>query len=91
MDNKERSRLGGLAQSIQPIFQIGKNGITDIVIKELNDALEARELIKITVLKNSELDSKEVMAELCQKLEAEPISAIGFKIVIFRKSRRPKK
>lgn len=88
MDGKERSKLSGLAQSIQPIFQIGKNGVTDVVIKELNDALEARELIKITVLKNSGLDTREVMAELCSALSAEPISAVGFKIVIFRKNKK---
>lgn len=91
MDGKERSRLSALAQSIQPIFQIGKNGITDAVTNELNDALEARELIKITVLKNSELDAKEVLNELCERLSAEPISAVGFKIVLYRKSKNPKK
>lgn len=91
MDGKERSRLSALAQNIQPIFQIGKNGVTDAVTNELNDALEARELIKITVLKNSELDAKEVLSELCTRLSAEPISAVGFKIVLYRKSKNPKK
>lgn len=91
MDGKERSRLSALAQNLQPIFQIGKNGVTDVVINELNNALEARELIKITVLKNSELDAKEVLNELCQRLSAEPISSVGFKIVLYRKSKNLKK
>ncbi len=91
MDGKERSSLSSAAQKLQPIFQIGKNGITDAVTSELGDALEARELIKITVLKTSGLDPREVLNELCQRLAAEPISSVGFKIVLYRKSKNPKK
>ncbi|MGI6133877.1 MAG: YhbY family RNA-binding protein [Christensenellales bacterium] len=88
MDSKTRSRLSALAQNIQPIFQIGKNGITDIVIQELDKALEARELIKVAVLKNSELEPKEALRILTQKLQAQPVSAIGFKISLYRKSKK---
>lgn len=86
INSKERSQLAGLAQKIAPIFQIGKNGITDVLINELSDALDARELIKITLLKNSELEVKDVMVELCERLGADPVSAIGFKITIYRLS-----
>lgn len=88
IDSKTRSKLAAKAQKIQPVFQIGKNGITDIVIKEINDVLNARELIKITVLRNSELNAKEVLNELAEKLNAQPINAVGFKIVLYRKSNK---
>lgn len=88
IDSKTRSKLSAMAQKLQPVFQIGKNGVTDIVIKELSEALEARELIKISVLKNSELETKEVLNELAEKLNAEPISAVGFKVVLYRKSNK---
>lgn len=88
IDTKTRSKLNGLAQNIQPVFQIGKNGITDIVIKELNEVLDARELIKISILRNSELVAREVLDELCEKLSAEAVSCVGFKIALYRKSKR---
>lgn len=88
IDSKTRSKLSAIAQKVQPVFQIGKNGITDVVIKELNEALEARELIKISILRNSELDTKETLSQLAQKLNAEPVSAIGFKIVLYRVSNK---
>lgn len=88
IDSKTRSKLNSLAQHLQPVFQIGKNGITDIVVKELNEVLEARELIKISILRNSELEAREVINELSEKLSAESVSCVGFKIVLYRKSKR---
>ncbi len=86
INSKTRSKLSAMAQKLSPIFQIGKNGITDRTIKELDDVLEARELIKIAVNKNSNFTPKEVINQLAKTLNAEPISSLGNKIVLYRKS-----
>lgn len=88
IDSKTRSKLSAMAQKIKPIFQIGKNGLTDIVLKELGDALEARELIKISVIKTSELEARNIIDQLAKQLNAQPVSVIGSKIVLYRKSRK---
>ncbi|NCA92559.1 YhbY family RNA-binding protein [bacterium] len=88
INSKERKILSGMGQKIQPIFQIGKNGITDTVVKEIGEALEARELIKVSILNNSELTAREVSDLLCEKLGAEGISCVGSKAVIYRVSSR---
>ncbi|TCO79022.1 ribosome assembly RNA-binding protein YhbY [Marinisporobacter balticus] len=87
LTGKQRSYLRGLANNIKPITQIGKSGITESFIKQLDDALEARELIKIHVLENSLLDTKKTANEVAKKTRAEFIQAIGNKFVIYRKSK----
>lgn len=83
---KQRSYLKSLANSIDPILQIGKNGITDTVIKQADEALEARELIKVKVLNNSLLDVKETANSMMEELNAEFVQSIGSKFVLYRKS-----
>lgn len=87
--SKQRSVLRGLASTITPVAQIGKGGITDNMIESLSAALNKRELIKITVLNNADGTVDEYMAELCEKLAAEPVAAIGKKIVIYKRSKDP--
>ena len=86
LTGKQRAYLRGIANTIQCLYQIGKEGITDNVIAQFDDALEAREIIKIKVLPNSLLDTKDVIAELSETLNAEPVSAICSKVVIYRQS-----
>lgn len=88
--SKQRSVLRGIASSIQPVAQIGKGGITDNMIESLTSALNKRELIKITVLNNADGTVQEYMQELCEKLSAEPVCAIGKKIVVYKRSLDPK-
>ena len=88
LSSKDRKKLSSLGQTLEPVFQVGKNGMTDILVSEISDVLQARELIKISVLNNSDLEAKEVIAELCELLNAEPVSAVGKKIVIYRRSTR---
>ncbi|NMA86885.1 MAG: ribosome assembly RNA-binding protein YhbY [Tissierellia bacterium] len=88
---KQRSYLKGLAHNIEPIFQIGKNGITDNFIKQVDEALEARELIKIKVLNNSLLDPKGTANELAEATQAEFVQSIGHKFVLYRESLENKK
>ena len=87
ISSKQRAYLRGLAGSRSAIMQIGKDGITDNLIRSLDDALEARELIKVTVLKNASYTAKEACEELCEKVHAEPVQVIGNRFVIYRQAR----
>ena len=91
LTGKQRSYLKGMANSMDPIFQLGKNGVTDNFIKQVDEALEAREIIKIKVLNNSLLDTKEVASDLAQKTDAEFVQSIGNKFVLYRESKENKK
>lgn len=88
---KQRAYLRKLANPIQPIFQIGKDGIGNNLIKQLDDALEARELIKVTILESALLDTRTTCDELARQTRAEPVQAIGSKFVLYRESRDKKK
>lgn len=72
--------------NMQSLFQIGKSGVGDELIKGISQALDKRELVKITALKNCPEDKSELMSLLCEKLNAEPIALTGNKLVIYRKS-----
>lgn len=91
LTGKQRSYLKGIANRLEPIFQVGKNGITENFIKQVDDALEKREIIKIKVLNNSLLDAKEVASEVAKKTNAEFVQSIGNKFVLYRESKRNKK
>ncbi len=84
--SKQRAYLRAMANPIDPIFQIGKGGITEEILKQLALALEARELIKIHILETALLDSKECIAILAEKLCAEPVQAIGSKVVLYKRA-----
>lgn len=87
--SKQRAYLRKLANTIEPIFQIGKSGITDEMVKQIALALEVRELIKIHILETAMLETKSCCNELAELLAAEPIQAIGSKIVIYKKAEKP--
>lgn len=88
---KQRAYLRGLANTMDPIFQIGKNRIEESFLTQLKEALEARELIKIKVLENSGLGAREASDEICSKIGCEGIQAIGSKIVLYKKSEKKPK
>ncbi len=83
---KQRSYLKSLANNLDPIFQLGKNGLTENFIKQVDDALRTRELVKINVLKNSIEDPTEIANLLVKELNAEFVQSIGRKFVIYRES-----
>lgn len=87
---KQRAALRSLANDLPSLYQMGKNGISDEFLAQIEEALEANELIKITVLKNSFYTTKEAMSELCERLGCEAVSAVGSKVVIYRRSSNPK-
>ena len=91
MTSKQRAFLRKLASNIPAIFQLGKNGITDVFINELNNAIEARELIKIHVLENSDEDVKEAAREIASRTNSEIVQVMGGKITLFRKRKEKSK
>ncbi|OHW62513.1 RNA-binding protein [Andreesenia angusta] len=88
---KQRSYLKSLANTMNPIMQIGKGGVSETVLDQIDDLLEARELIKISILNNAGLDAKEVAVEVCEQLGAEYVQSMGSKIVIYRRSEENQK
>ena len=86
LDSKQRAYLRSLSNDMQVIFQIGKGGINPNMIKQVFDTLEARELIKISLLETCPTKPKETMTLLIAALGCEPVQTIGRKLVIFRRS-----
>jgi RNA-binding protein len=90
MTSKQRAKLRSMANTMDPILFVGKEGVTDGTVKEAYDALEARELIKCVVQQNCELSAREALDELCSRLGAEPVQCIGRRFVMYRESRKNK-
>ena len=88
LTSSQRARLRAIAQNLTPIFHVGKNGMNENFVRDVSTALDVHELIKIAVLKNSDLSAKDAMAELCSLTDAEPVGAIGGKFVIYRYSQK---
>ena len=88
MTSKQRSALKALASNITPITQVGKGGIGENLIRSVSEALEARELVKLTVLETADGTPREVLEEMAQALNAQPVAAIGRKIILYRRSSR---
>jgi RNA-binding protein len=91
LTGKQRSYLRSKANTLDPMFQLGKNGLTENFIKQVDVVLESKELLKISVLNNSGLDAKEVCLELADSLNAEFVQSMGNKLVIYRESKEDKK
>ncbi len=91
MTSKQRAYLRGLSNRIDAIFQIGKNGINDNLIKQLDDALKARELIKITVLETAPDSAKYLSFEISEKTNSIVVQVIGNKITLFRQKEKDSK
>jgi len=89
--SKQRSYLRSLAHNLDPIVYIGKSGVTENVIKEMDECLENRELIKVKLQEGCELNPKDVANELLPQLGAEFVQAIGRKFSIYRQSSDPEK
>ena len=91
MTGKQRAKLRAMANTLQPKYQFGKNEITENFIKQIDSALEANELIKISVLETSPLTPRELCDELCRLTGAEGIQVIGSKAVLYRRSKKDPK
>ena len=86
MTTKQRAYLKGLAMNLDPIFQIGKASLTPEFTASIDEALEARELIKISVLKNCMDEPKELAQTLAERTRSAVVQVIGKKIVLYREA-----
>ena len=91
MTSKQRAYLKSLAMTMDPIFQIGKSSLTPEVTQAVSEALEARELVKITVLKNCLDDGRSIAEVLGERTHSEVVQVIGRKIVLYREGKKDKK
>ena len=91
LNSKQRSYLKALGSNLDPIFQVGKGGVTEVMAREIRKALEARELVKITVLRNSDYDAKLALQELAELTNAEPVCAIGSKCILYKRNHKEPK
>ncbi len=83
---KERAKLKSLSHDFKPVINIGKNSITDEVIKAIDEALSSRELIKIKILNNNLDDQDEILENILTSLNADFVNHLGSIITIYRKS-----
>ena len=90
LNSRQRAQLRGLANTMDAIFQVGKGGIGEQIIKQVDDALEARELIKMTVLETSEETSCTAADKIAKAVKADVVQVIGRKFVLYRESRENK-
>ena len=91
MTSKQRAYLRGLANKIDSIFQVGKNGISDNLIVQVNDALEARELIKLNVLETSPEGIQEIANTLSEATNSVLVQTVGNKITLYRARKKNSK
>ena len=91
LTSKQRAKLRSMANNFEVLYQVGKSGIVDTIVKQTEDALEARELIKLSVLENSPYTAREAADEIAAQLNADVVQVIGRKFVLGRRSKDPKK
>ena len=91
LTTKQRAYLRSMATQLDTIMQIGKGGVGEALVKTVSDALEARELIKMRVLENSDATPRELAEELAAKTDSEVVTVIGRKIVLYRQASEPKR
>lgn len=91
MTSKQRAYLRAMANSYDTIFQIGKGGINENLLKQVDDALEARELIKLRVLNNSEYTADEAADVIAESVKADVVQVVGTRFILYKESKKHKK
>ncbi len=91
LTSKQRAALRSMANSMDPIMQVGKNGIGEELITSVDNALEARELIKLTALETSPVTAREAADELSEATGADVVSVVGRKFILYRPSKKKPK
>lgn len=86
LNSRQRAQLRGLANSLETIFQIGKGGVTENTVKQVDDALEARELIKLRTLETSPVSSRGAAELIAEKTGSDVVQVIGSRFVLYRES-----
>lgn len=91
MTSKQRAYLKGLAMNLEPVFQIGKSGLTPEVTEAVREAFNKKELIKLTVLKNCMEDPSSMAGMLAERTGSQVVQVIGKKIVLYKENKDHKK
>lgn len=90
LNSRQRAQLRGIANTIDTVFQVGKGGIGDQLIKQVNDALEAREILKLRTFETAPLSVRDAANELAEKTGADVVQVIGSRFVLYRESKNNK-
>lgn len=91
LTGKQRAKLRAMAQEVEPIIFIGKDGLTENIVRQADEALEARELVKGSVQQNSAVEARGACDALCEALGADAVSVLGRKFVLYRESANKKR
>lgn len=91
MTSKQRAYLRSLAMTMDPIFQVGKSSLTPELIEALREAIDARELIKISVLKNCADDPRAIAEVIAERTRSEVVQVVGKKITLYKEAKNEKK
>lgn len=91
LNSKQRAQLRGMANSLEPIFQVGKGGVNEQLIRQVDETLEKRELIKLTALETCPETSKEAAEKIASATKSDVVQVIGRKFVLYRESKDNKK
>lgn len=91
LTSKQRAKLRSMANGLDPIFQIGKDGVTENLIQGVDEALEKRELVKVSILENSPAQARESMELIAGRIGAERVQCIGRRFVLYRESEKYKR
>ena len=91
LNSKQRAYLRALANPMDPVFQVGKDGVSEEMCHQIGNCLEARELIKLRVLENSGYTAKEAAEQIAEATGADVVAVIGMRFVLYRPSEKKKK
>ncbi len=91
LTSKQRAKLRSMATSLDTIFQVGKGGISEETVKQISNALEARELIKARVLENSGYTAREAADIIAEATESDVVAVTGTRFVLYRESKNKKR
>lgn len=91
LNSRQRAQLRSLANQMETIFQVGKSGVGDMIKKQVDEALEARELIKLRCLESSPETPREAAEEIAAAVGADVVQVIGSRFVLYRESKENKK
>ena len=90
LNAQERAKLRSLSNMLKDLVFVGKEGVSDTVVDQVNDNLYAHELIKIKVNRNAPNEIKQIANEICEKCDCELVSTIGSKILVYKPTNKPK-
>ncbi|MBO6146448.1 MAG: ribosome assembly RNA-binding protein YhbY [Lachnospiraceae bacterium] len=90
LTSKQRAYLKGLAMEMDPVYHIGKESLTPEIIKGLDDAVAARELIKVAILKNCEDDVRSIAETAAERTKSILVQVIGRRFILYRPAKKPK-